>query len=91
MAALIAIATKYLPTSLLPGALTSLAFVFENGGGRPFIQHFILRFILALNHLTPWRYVRFLNYCTERRLLQRVGGRYRFLHRELLEYFAEKG
>ena len=27
----------------------------------------------------------------ERRLFQQVGGRYRFLHRELLDFFASDG
>jgi hypothetical protein len=68
--------------------IITICISFSFGSAIPFIQHFTLRFILALNHLTPWRYVRFLSYCTERRLLQRVGGRYRFIHRELLEHFA---
>ncbi|MBW4516050.1 MAG: TIR domain-containing protein [Timaviella obliquedivisa GSE-PSE-MK23-08B] len=59
-------------------------------GGVAFIQHFCLRLILTSNQSAPWHYARFLNYCVERRLLQRVGGRYRFLHRELLEHFAER-
>jgi len=84
---------KNLPDNLIPGAgaLVALFLGFYCGGGIPFIQHFCLRFILILSHLTPWRYVRFLNYCVDRRLLQRVGGRYRFLHRELLEHFAGGG
>jgi hypothetical protein len=55
--------------------------------GTAFIQHFSLRIVLAKNGL-PWNFVRFLNYCVERRLLLRVGGSYRFLHRELLDHFA---
>jgi Effector-associated domain 10/NACHT domain len=56
--------------------------------GTAFIQHFILRVILAKNGL-PLNFVSFLNYCVERRLLLRVGGSYRFLHRELLDHFAQ--
>jgi DNA polymerase III delta prime subunit len=56
--------------------------------GTAFIQHFSLRIVLAKNGL-PWYFARFLNYCVERRLLLRVGGSYRFLHRELLEHFAQ--
>ncbi|MEH2055123.1 MAG: hypothetical protein V7K97_02850 [Nostoc sp.] len=37
----------------------------------------------------PWNYARFLNYCTDRLFLQRVGGRYRFLHKLLQEHFAQ--
>jgi len=69
--------------------LTLVLSGFMIGGGKVCVQHFTLRFIR--HHLTPWRYVHFLNYCTERRLLQQVGGRYRFIHRELLEHLARGG
>lgn len=59
-----------------------------NMGGKACIQHFILRLILYCNGSIPWDYSRFLDYCTERLLLQRVGGRYRFIHKSLQEYFA---
>lgn len=53
------------------------------------VMHFSLRCTLCIySRSLPWNLARFLDYCVERRLLQRVGGRYRFLHRELLEYFA---
>ena len=52
------------------------------------IKHLSLRFILYFNNYIPWNYARFLNYCTERLFLQRVGGRYRFIHRLLQEHFA---
>ncbi|BAY72690.1 NACHT domain-containing protein [Trichormus variabilis] len=52
-------------------------------GGDACIQHFALRLTLYLNGHIPWNYARFLDYCTERMLLQRVGGRYRFIHKLL--------
>jgi hypothetical protein len=52
------------------------------------IQHVILRIFLAFHHKIPWNLARFLTYCHERRLLQQIGGRYRFIHRELLDHFA---
>jgi hypothetical protein len=52
------------------------------------LKHFILRYLLYRNGSIPWNYARFLNYSTERMLLQRVGGRYRFIHRLLQEHFA---
>jgi len=58
-------------------------------GGLACIQHFFLRGILFCNGSMPWNYARFLNYCTERQFLQRVGGRYRFIHRLLQEHFSE--
>ncbi|NER96435.1 MAG: NACHT domain-containing protein [Symploca sp. SIO1B1] len=57
-------------------------------GGAACIQHLVLRVILSNNKLAPWNYARFLNYCTERLLLQRVGGRYRFMHKLLQDHFA---
>lgn len=63
---------------------------FQGGGGQAFVQHFCLRFVLARSGSFPFFCVPFLNYCTERRLLQRIGGRYRFIHRELLEHFAKQ-
>jgi hypothetical protein len=57
-------------------------------GGIANIQHFSLRIILTTHHKIPWNLARFLTYCHERRLLQQIGGRYRFIHRELLDHFA---
>jgi hypothetical protein len=36
----------------------------------------------------PWNYARFLNYANERLFLQRVGGRYRFIHDLLQEHLT---
>ncbi len=52
------------------------------------IQHLILRIIFFLTKKAPWNYARFLNYATEKMLLQRVGGGYRFIHRLLQERLA---
>lgn len=57
-------------------------------GGKACIQHFTLRFILWVYGRTPWHYARFLDYCTEHFFLQRVGGRYRFIHKLLQDHFA---
>ncbi|WP_368013896.1 hypothetical protein [Laspinema palackyanum] len=35
----------------------------------------------------PWNITHFLDYCTERLILQRVGNRYRFIHRLVQEHF----
>lgn len=51
-------------------------------------QHLILRGLLYFKGHLPWNYSRFLDCCTDRLLLQRVGGRYRFIHRLLQEHFA---
>jgi hypothetical protein len=65
-----------------------LWFSFQAGGGQAVIQHFALRIILTHHHKIPWNLARFLTYCHDRRLLQQIGGRYRFIHRELLDHFA---
>lgn len=44
--------------------------------------------VLYSNGYSPWNYAQFLNHCTDRLLLQRVGGRYRFMHKLLQEHFA---
>jgi DNA polymerase III delta prime subunit len=58
------------------------------GGGLAFAQHVALRLVLALYGYAPLHYDRRLDYCTERLLLQRLGGRYRFMHKLLQDYFA---
>ena len=60
------------------------------GGGLVCIQHLSLRIVLTQDKKIPWNYARFLNYCADRRLLQRIGGRYRVIHRELLDHFGMK-
>lgn len=59
-------------------------------GCMTWIQHFVLRFMLYRNGSMPWRSIRFLNYAVDRLFLRRVGGDYMFIHRLLLEYFAEQ-
>jgi len=71
----------------IAGCFLGVAFGFKIGG-EACIRHFFLRLILSLKGYTPWNYARFLNYATDRLLLQRVGGRYRFIHRLLQEHFA---
>jgi len=58
-------------------------------GGITCIQHFILRLILYFNNYIPWNYARFLDYAAERIFLQKVGGGYIFIHRMLMEHFAQ--
>ena len=56
--------------------------------GAACVQHVVLRFVLWCRGVAPWRYARFLDYATERMLLQRIGGRYRFIHNLLRDHFA---
>ncbi len=62
---------------------------FLAGGGKVLLQHIALRIVLAWNRYAPFRYDLLLDYCTERLLLQRIGGRYRFMHRLLQDHFAQ--
>jgi hypothetical protein len=74
------------PIQRLSGLLIALYY-----GGTPYINHFILRFILWRAGCTPLRYVHFLDEASSRILLQRVGGGYRFVHEALSSYFANLG
>jgi hypothetical protein len=58
-------------------------------GGAAFVQHFTLRFLLWRQGNMPLDYAGFLNYATDRLLMQKVGGGYIFVHRMLLEHFAQ--
>ncbi len=69
--------------SLLVSLSSGLSF-----GGAAYVQHYVLRLVLASSHVLPWRAVPFLEEATACILLQRVGGGYRFIHPLLQEYFA---
>jgi hypothetical protein len=58
-------------------------------GGSAVIKHYALRLILWMNRCTPLNFVKFLDQCATLILLKKVGGGYIFIHRMLLEYFAE--
>jgi hypothetical protein len=60
-----------------------------NRGGSAVIKHYALRLTLWLNGYTPFKLVKFLDHCAKLILLKKVGGGYIFIHRMLLEYFAE--
>jgi DNA polymerase III delta prime subunit len=73
---------------LLGGLVFGLLGALSNGGNAC-LQHLTLRLILQRNGCMPLNYARFLNYATELMFLQRVGGRYRFIHKLLQDHFAE--
>jgi hypothetical protein len=60
-----------------------------NRGASTVIKHYSLRLILWLTRCTPFKFIKFLDYCAKLILLKKVGGGYIFIHRMLLEYFAE--
>ncbi|WP_448560538.1 NACHT domain-containing protein [Trichothermofontia sp.] len=59
------------------------------GGGEAAIQHGVLRFLLWGQGYIPWNYRRFLNYVSDRLLLQRHQHRYQFVHGLLQSYFSQ--
>lgn len=76
--------------SLVLKALNIGAYIgLVNGGGKACIRHFTLRFFLYRKGNIPWNYARFLDYATDRIFLQKVGGGYIFIHRMLMEHFAQ--
>jgi len=84
---------NFVDSEVIPSIVgTSLTFLIwlslYQAGGNALSQHIALRFVLAWNRYAPLRYDLLLNYCTERLLLQRVGGRYRFMHKLLQDHFA---
>jgi len=58
-------------------------------GGSAVIKHYALRLTLWLNDYTPFKFIKFLDHCARLILLKKVGGGYIFIHRMLLEFFAE--
>jgi len=60
-----------------------------NRGGSAVIKHYVLRLILWLNGNTPFKFIKFLDQCARLILLKKVGGGYIFIHRMLLDYFAD--
>jgi hypothetical protein len=70
------------------GLIVGIIIGFINGG-IACIQHLLLRVRLWYERVIPWNYSLFLDYAAERILLRKVGGGYIFIHRLLLEYFAQ--
>ena len=58
-------------------------------GGFAVIQHYSLRILVSGNKYLPFRLVPFLDHCVDLIFLRRVGGGYIFVHRLLMEHFAE--
>ena len=69
---------------LIAGSIVGL-----NRGGSAVIKHYALRLILWLNGYTPFKFIKFLDQCAKLILLKKVGGGYIFIHRMLLDYFAD--
>ncbi|WP_353572240.1 hypothetical protein [Candidatus Albibeggiatoa sp. nov. BB20] len=79
-----------LATNLFIGVSVSIFGGFLYYGGGSIIQHYSLRLTLCLFKTFPLNAIPFLDHCTKLILLRRVGGGYLFIHRLLLEHFAQK-
>ena len=53
------------------------------------IRHYALRLILWWSGDTPLDLIKFLDQCDKLIFLKKVGGGYIFIHRMLLDYFAD--
>jgi hypothetical protein len=73
-----------LSVGLIAGLIAGL-----NRGGSAVIKHYALRLILWRKGHTPFNFIEFLDYCAKLIFLKKVGGGYIFIHRMLLDYFAE--
>jgi hypothetical protein len=58
-------------------------------GGYAVIQHVQLRYLLRRDNSIPTNMAQFLDYVASMVLMRKVGGGYIFIHRYLLEYFAD--
>jgi hypothetical protein len=80
------------PIEWITPLLSVLIFGFIGGlnrGGSAVIKHYALRLVLWWKGYTPLNFIKFLDHCDKLILLKKVGGGYIFIHRMLLEYFAE--
>jgi eukaryotic-like serine/threonine-protein kinase len=75
---------KQLGDYLILGLIVGL-----NRGGSAVIKHYALRLTICLSGYTPFQFIKFLDRCAKLILLKKVGGGYIFIHRTLLDYFAE--
>lgn len=59
------------------------------GGFAAVCLHICLRVVLFQSGVSPWNYKKLLDHAENHRFIQRVGGRYRFVHDLLRKRFAE--
>jgi hypothetical protein len=56
----------------------------------PISQHFVLAYFLSLENKAPVKMAKFYNHCTDLRLLENEGGRWRFRHQFIHDYFLNQ-
>ena len=79
----------FLPGFLI-GLLLFFALIVVFGPWANTLKHALLRVLLRRKGLAPRRYDEFLELAVNRRIMRRVGGSVLFLHRYILEYFADQ-
>jgi hypothetical protein len=77
------------PNDVVVAALVGALIAGVQRGGGAYLRHRALLWILVRRGLAPRDYVAFLGYASRLALLRRRGGGYEFIHRTLLEYFAD--
>ena len=83
---LAAMALGYAVVGFSLGLVLSLAV----SGSDIIFRHIALRLVLAACGAIPLNVVKFLDDCDQRLLLRKVGGSYTFVHRLLLDHFADQ-
>jgi hypothetical protein len=73
----------------LSGGVFAGLIVGLNRGGSAVLKHYALRLILWLTGNTPFNFIKFLDECAKLIFLKKFGGGYIFVHRMLLDYFAD--
>ncbi len=74
-----------LEMGIFAGIMTALMF----GGGNNIISHYVIRSSLFQTGSLPWNYLKFMHFGTEKIFLRKVGNGYIFIHRLLMEHFAD--
>ncbi|MDY7020606.1 MAG: hypothetical protein SWJ54_04475, partial [Cyanobacteriota bacterium] len=65
------------------------AIVYSQFSVSDWIERFVLRGFLSYKGYLPWQIKQFLNVGRKRLILQKVGRRYRFIHRLLQHHFSQ--
>lgn len=71
------------------GGVATIVFGTLSHGAKSLLQHFWLRVVIALSNGLMFRSRTLLDAAADRVLLRKVGAGYLFIHRLVLEYFAE--
>ena len=81
--------SNMLIVGLILGLIGMLVGWLVSYNGDPDAKPLAIRNLSMLYNRLPLNYVRFLDYCADHLFLRKVGGGYIFIHRLLLEHFAD--